>query len=245
MGQSDCDIVFTGETLLLDRMGGLYWPARETLVISDLHFEKGSSFADRGVMLPPYDTKTTLSRIAALISRYKPACIVSLGDAFHDRGAETRMAPDDVEQLQSITQSVRWIWILGNHDPTPPACFAGEAMDIAEFEPITFCHEPTEYRRGAASSRHGEISGHLHPSARILTEGRVLRRRCFVVGEQRLVMPALGAYTGGLNVRDEAYRGLWGTNGVFSTYCMGDSGVYRVPQQALTSERKRIDREAS
>ena len=233
-----------GEALTPDPMGALHWAARRALIVSDLHFEKGSSFAARGVMLPPYDTRTTLRRLAALIRRYEPALVISLGDAFHDPCAETRMDAEDAAMLEALMRGRAWLWILGNHDPEPPARFAARTELEATLGMLTFRHEP---RCGAAP---GEIAGHLHPCARVASEGRLLRRRCFAVGgggaggdgdrdgggdgaAGRLIMPAMGAYTGGLNILDEAYAPLFSAP---AAWVMGAQGVYPIPHERLAPD---------
>lgn len=228
-------ITLCGETLTPDPAGALFWPARATLIVSDLHFEKGSSFAARGVMLPPYDTRATLFRLQALIAKYRPARVVSLGDAFHDRGAEARMDDEDGALLESLLSRAEWLWVLGNHDPEPPARFAAETAIEHRDGPFVFRHEPVD---GAAE---GEICGHLHPCARIATEGRSLRRRCFAVcaSGDRLVMPAMGAFTGGLNILDDAYAGVIRDP---VAWAIGRGGVYPIPANRLAPDPVRLER---
>ncbi len=235
MPDAPTTITLCGERLTPDPLGALFWRARETLIVSDLHFEKGSSFAGRGVMLPPYDTRTTLMRLAALVKKYEPACVISLGDAFHDREAENRMESQDADALQSLLRQAEWLWILGNHDPAPSERFIAATAYEKQIGPLIFRHEPQ------AGSAPGEIAGHLHPCARVAAEGRTLRRRCFAVGgaedDERLVMPAMGAYTGGLNVLDEAYAPLFGkiSAGV-TAWVMGAEGVYPIGREMLAPD---------
>ena len=207
--------------------GALYWADEKTLVVSDLHFEKGSSFAMRGVMLPPYDTRATLRRLKALIERFRPARVISLGDAFHDAGAEARMDEADAEAIDALVASTDWIWVLGNHDPAPPKRFKGEVAIAKRIGDLVFRHEPTS---GAAP---GEIAGHLHPCAKIIADGRTQRRRCFASDGERLVMPAFGAYTGGLNVLDEAFAPLLSSVAVWA---MGRRGVYPFTERFLAPD---------
>lgn len=228
-------ITLNGETLLPDPLGGAFWADRETLIVSDLHFEKGSSFAARGVMLPPYDTRTTLMRLAALMRRYKPRRVISLGDAFHDAGAERRMDEKDAAALEALMAQAEWLWVLGNHDPEPPARFSAATEEMAVIGALTFRHEPVE--RPAP----GEIAGHLHPCARVITEGRTLRRRCFAVGCDRMVMPAMGAFTGGLNVLDEAFDSLFTAP---IAWVMGADGVYPIASENLAPDGRRVERSA-
>ncbi len=220
-------IRLNNEVLTPDPLGAVYWAREQTLIVSDLHFEKGSSFAARGVMLPPYDTRTTLMRLAALMRRYKPARVISLGDAFHDGEAEARMDDEDAANLESLMRATEWVWILGNHDPEPPARFAAETTFRKRIGALVFRHEPKE---GKAK---GEIAGHLHPCARVLSEGRALRRRCFAVGEDRMIMPAMGAYTGGLNILDKAYAPIL-PNPV--AWVLGAEGVYPIAGEKLAPD---------
>ncbi len=226
-------ITVNGEALTPDPLGGAYWARTETLIVSDLHFEKGSHFAERGVMLPPYDTRTTLMRVGALMRRYNPARVISLGDAFHDQTAETRMEARDAEMLETLIGECDWLWILGNHDPEPPARFAAATEMEWRLGGLVFRHEPV------SGDGLGEIAGHLHPCARVMSEGRVLRRRCFASNGKRLIMPALGAYTGGLNILDEAYAPHFTT---VTAWVMGRDGVYPISQANLVPEVRGLDR---
>lgn len=220
-------ILLNGETLTPDPLGAVYWRREETLIVSDLHFEKGSSFAARGVMLPPYDTRTTLMRLASLIRKYRPVRVISLGDAFHDEDAESRMDEEDAAALAALMREAAWVWVLGNHDPEPPARFAARTEVEMTIGALTFRHEP------APGCAPGEIAGHFHPCARVVSEGRTLRRRCFAAGGTRLIMPAMGAYTGGLNILDRAYAPLF-TNPV--AWVMGADGVYPIAFENLAPD---------
>ncbi|MBI1185724.1 MAG: ligase-associated DNA damage response endonuclease PdeM [Alphaproteobacteria bacterium] len=192
-----------GEDVAALADGGLWIESARTLVVSDLHLEKGSSFALRGQMIPPYDTRTALRRVAAMVERLAPDTVVSLGDSFHDRGGPFRMAGDDRAALRALTDRTDWVWIEGNHDPDIPAALGGRAMETLALGPLILRHEPTE---GPAR---GEIAGHLHPCARVAARGRSVRARCFATDGDRLVMPALGAYAGGLNVCDIAFAAVF------------------------------------
>ena len=146
-------------TFLADLSGALFWQEQRLLVVSDLHLEKGSSFAARGVLLPPYDTVATLSRLAAVIARHDPRMVIALGDSFHDRDAHERLSAPDRDALSAMQARRDWIWISGNHDPALPSDLGGVVASEVAIGPIMFRHEPT----GAA----GEIAGHLHPKARV------------------------------------------------------------------------------
>ena len=209
-----------GEALLLDAAGALWWPEERTLVFADLHFEKGSAFARSGQMLPPYDTRSTLKRMGSLIERYAPARIIALGDSFHDRGGAERLDEFERDCLARFGGSAEWIWIAGNHDPAPPSWLGGRICDELAISGLVFRHEPLP---GASA---GEIAGHLHPCKHVTRRGRTMRRRCFASDGARLVMPAFGAYTGGLDVRDWAFRTLFGTE--FISYVLGTRRVYAI-----------------
>jgi len=196
--------------------GALWWPAERTLVVADLHLEKGSSFARRGQMLPPYDTMATLRRLAGVMARMAPARVIALGDSFHDRQGGDRLNEADRASLIAMTASAEWIWIAGNHDPEPPRELGGWATSELSIGPLTFRHEP---RPGDHT---GEIAGHLHPAARVAGRGRSIRRRCFAADGKRLVLPAFGALAGGLNVLDEAFRPLFDGR-AFHAWVLGDA----------------------
>jgi hypothetical protein len=211
------DIVLCAVSLIADPEGALYWPEQGLLVVSDLHLEKGSSFAARGQLLPPYDTAATLARLTKLIARYAPRGVVALGDSFHDGGGPARLADADRDNLTAMQRGRDWIWITGNHDPEPADGIGGVFQETLAIRAITFRHLPT----GAA----GEIAGHLHPVARISQRGRSIRRRCFAADKTRMVMPAFGEFTGGLNVRDAAFADLFGTL-VFTAHMLGPDRLY-------------------
>ncbi|HEY2068186.1 MAG TPA: ligase-associated DNA damage response endonuclease PdeM [Rhizomicrobium sp.] len=213
-------ITVNGEELVLHAAGALWWPGEETLVFADLHFEKGSSYARSGQMLPPYDTRTTLKRMAALVAEHAPARIIALGDSFHDRHAAERLDDEERAMLSTLSRGTEWIWIAGNHDPEPPAWLGGRVAEEIAIGALTFRHEPLP---GGAP---GEIAGHLHPCARVSRHGRSLRLRCFASDGARMVLPAFGAYTGGLDVRDRALRSLFAD--AFRAYVLGRATVYAV-----------------
>jgi DNA ligase-associated metallophosphoesterase len=204
-------------SLIADPEGAIYWPEHGLLAVSDLHLEKGSSYAARGQLLPPYDTAATLARLTRLIARYAPRCVVSLGDSFHDGGGPARLAAQDRDNLAAMQRGRDWIWITGNHDPEPADGVGGAFHARFTLGALTFRHLPGN---GA-----GEICGHLHPSARIAHRGRSVRRRCFAADARRLVMPAFGAFTGGLNIRDAAFADFFGTL-KFTAHMLGDDRLY-------------------
>jgi DNA ligase-associated metallophosphoesterase len=207
--------------LLGDPAGALYWPDQGLLAVADLHLEKGSSFAARGVLLPPYDTAATLARLASAIARYAPRLVVALGDSFHDQDAPARLAETDHATLRALQRGRDWIWIAGNHDPAPSAGIGGSFATMLACGAIVFRHAP-ERDRGD-----GEIAGHLHPVARVAQRGRVTSRRCFACDGRRLVMPAFGAYTGGLNVRNRAFAEVFETLS-FTAHMLGEGHLYPI-----------------
>jgi uncharacterized protein len=216
------EIGIVGTTLVADPAGALYWPEERLLAVADLHLEKGSSFAARGVLLPPYDTTATLARLAKLIERYRPALVVALGDSFHDGGGPARMAEVARTALGALQHGRDWLWLAGNHDPDPPQGVGGRVADELAVGALTFRHEPS------TQARDGEIAGHLHPMARVAQRGRGIARRCFAADAKRLVMPAFGAYAGGLNIRDRAIVGLFGALS-FTAHLLGNGRLYAIP----------------
>lgn len=194
-----------GAELVLDSSGAAVITSARALLVADLHLEKGSSFARGGQLLPPYDTAATLARLARVAARHNPRAIVFMGDAFHDPYAGERIAAEAVAALTALGHGRDICWISGNHDPAPPASLPGTRLDRLAIGPLTLTHIP------APGAQPGEIAGHLHPVARVRTRAAVVRRACFLSDQSRLILPAFGAYTGGLNVLDPAFDGLFGT----------------------------------
>jgi DNA ligase-associated metallophosphoesterase len=196
----DAEIICAGERVQLDPSGVAFLPDHGILVVADLHFEKAASLARRrGLIMPPYDTRETLLRLDQVITRLKPDRVIALGDTWHDTLGATTMKRDDAAQFAALRQRAHWILITGNHDPVLPHTRDAEIADVFRVNALCFRHEPSNHETF-------EIAGHLHPVAKIKERGRVIRRRCFIANERRLILPAFGAYTGGLNVRDKAYH---------------------------------------
>jgi DNA ligase-associated metallophosphoesterase len=216
----DIHLIVNGETLLLDRSGAAYWPAKRTLIFADLHFEKGSAYAKRGSLLPPYDTRTTIKRMADVVARYAPGRIIALGDSFHDGEGADRLDPEEREMLAWLAAGAEWIWVEGNHDPQPPSWLGGRVVAEIALGGLVFRHVP------GGGAQTGEVAGHLHPATRVKRNGMSVRRRCFVSDGARLLLPAFGAYTGGLDVHDTAIASLF-TDG-FAVYALGHERVYTV-----------------
>jgi DNA ligase-associated metallophosphoesterase len=210
-----------GHELMPLAAGALYWEAESTLLVADLHLEKGTAFAALGMLLPPYDTRTTLQRLSKVVRAVGPARVVALGDSFHRSHLAETLAAEDLGLLTRLQQGREWYWICGNHDPHLPASIGGTVCATLTISGITLRHEPSPNGQGR------EIAGHLHPVARIARRGAVIRRRCFATDGNRLVMPAFGAYAGGLNVLDEAFGPLFARHRL-EAWMMGRADVYPV-----------------
>lgn len=220
------EIELGGVAVVADRSGALYWPAERLLIVADLHLEKGSAAARRGNLLPPYDTAETLRRLGEAIGRFGPARVVALGDSLHDQGAAKRLGEADRRVLADLQAGRTWIWVTGNHDPEIDRGLGGDVAADLRLGGLRLQHAPHE---GPAA---GEIAGHLHPAARITVRGSVIRRPCFAGDGERLVLPAFGAFTGGLNVLDDAFRPMLGID-VLKVWIVGQDGVYAVARRLL------------
>ena len=217
----------TGE-VMLRASGALWLAAKGALVVADLHLEKGSSYAARGQMLPPYDTRETLKRLAAEVAALAPRMVILLGDTFHDRKSEDRLAADDAQRLRELATGRTLVWVVGNHDADGPRALPGETADELSLAGLTLRHEP---RAGLSP---GEAAGHLHPAARVRGMRGSVRRRCFVTDGERIVLPAFGAYAGGLNVRDPAFAGLFARPPLAGA--LGTSRVHAVGWRSLAAD---------
>ena len=184
---------FCGHELTALPQGALFWPARRALLVADLHLEKASWFAKGGQMLPPYDSIATLSDLTAIAAATGAAEIWCLGDSFHDSAGCDRLPEEARALLTALTGKTRWTWITGNHDPGIADHCGGDIVEEAEVEGLLLRHEaePGEMRP--------ELSGHFHPKLRLHLRGRLVSRRCFVATERKLILPAFGALTGGLD----------------------------------------------
>ncbi len=199
-------IHLNGHRLMLDPAGALWWPERRLLAVADLHFEKGSAAAARGHPVPPWDTHATLDRLHLLLRRYTPQTVLAMGDSFHDPQAAGRLMPGDAARLRAMAGSCDWVWLLGNHDPVPPAGMPGDTAEWWEADGIVFRHQAGIARFTGPGA---EICGHHHPKASVVTRGATVTRPCFVAGPHRLMLPAFGTYTGGLDVRNPAIASLF------------------------------------
>jgi hypothetical protein len=214
-------VTVSGHALKPLAAGALYWEAEDTLLVADLHLEKGAAYAALGMLLPPYDTRSTLSRLGKIIAALDPQRVVALGDSFHRSECADNLVAEDLAFLTALQKGRDWYWICGNHDPHLPASIGGTVCSTLTMSGVTLRHEPSEGATGP------EIVGHLHPVARIARRGTVVRRRCFATDGSRLVMPAFGAYAGGLNVLHEAFQPLFLWRRL-EAWMMGRHAVYPV-----------------
>jgi DNA ligase-associated metallophosphoesterase len=213
-----------GERLMLDPAGFVAWPAQRLLAFADLHLEKGSHFAAGGRFVPPYDTRETLEKLGQALRRYAPRKLVFLGDSFHDAKGYERLAAPDRVTLTRLLQGIEVIWVLGNHDPVAPAGLPGEAMEEWQHGKLTFRHIA---RPGATA----ELSGHFHPKATMPTRAGGVTRPCFLSDGRRILLPAFGAYTGGLDIRDPAIAGLFPRGG--RAFLLGEERLFSFPTGPL------------
>lgn len=217
-----------GTEVAFDSSGALLLPDTRTLVVADLHFEKGSAYAARGQLLPPYDTAATLARLTQTITKYRPSVVIALGDSFHDERAGERLAKTDRQSLHALMSGREWVWITGNHDPEIPAGL-GDTCDVLHHGGLTFRHEPL------AGPAPGEVAGHLHPAARVISRSGSVRRRCFVTDGSRCILPAFGAFTGGLNFRSRAFAGLFSDADIM-VHAISSGRVYAIPESRCAGD---------
>ena len=210
-------MLVNGAKLMAHHSGAVFWPDQSLLLVADLHLEKGSSWAKAGHFLPPYDTAATLRRLTTVIEEFDPTTVACLGDSFHDFEAEARLNSADTTTIQTLTSSREWLWVGGNHDPLPPAHLGGQGVRELILEQL-------QLRHVASGEVAGEVAGHLHPKASIKTRGRRMTRRCFVSDGVRLILPAFGAYAGGLDVFNPAFAATF--PGPFMVYLLGRNSVH-------------------
>jgi uncharacterized protein len=195
---------FAGETFHATADGALYWPAQQALLVADLHLEKASWFARLGQFLPPYDSHATLTALAAELERTGAKRLYCLGDSFHDRFGCDRLPAQARELLTALTSALDWTWIVGNHDPGFADHCGGRIDDEVRLGGIVLRHEAVRDEAGA------EISGHFHPKLRVHLRGRQVSRRCFVMSATKIIMPAFGSLTGGLDAHHPEIMGSVG-----------------------------------
>lgn len=217
-----------GQDMVLRSSGALWSPTHRALVVADLHFEKGSAFGVRGQMLPPYDTRETLTRLEREVAASAPDLLVFLGDSFHDTAAEARLDSEDAARLTALAAGRTLAWVVGNHDADGPRALPGDVVDTLALGALILRHEPLPGRQA------GEAAGHLHPAARVAGRGGRVRRRCFITDGARIILPAFGAYAGGLNVKDEAFAGLFAGQPI--TAVLGERRLYPVGWKSLVGD---------
>ena len=198
---------FADQEFVLTEGRALYWPRERALLVADLHLEKGSFFARHGQMIPPYDSRETLERVALAIRETGARRVITLGDNFHDSDGSTRLEPHACGMLEALTKAVDWVWITGNHDPEMEARCGGTLVEEIEINGTILRHRA---KKGEARP---ELSGHYHPRLQVKIRQRMIRRPCAVVSANegadgkhsgRMILPAFGAYTGGMNAADPA-----------------------------------------
>ncbi|MBC8037005.1 MAG: ligase-associated DNA damage response endonuclease PdeM [Rhizobiales bacterium] len=218
-------IGLAGLDFIPDLSGALYAPDFKALLVADLHLEKGSSIARRRVHLPPYDTRSSLSQLLAVIAATKPERLIFLGDSFHDNEARDRIDASDLATLRAITAERRTIWITGNHDPSPPQDIGGTIMAEVMLGPVALRHEPKQL-----AQEEREIAGHLHPAASVDQRGRRIRCRCFIADTRRVIMPAFGSYTGALSISAQPFETLFTE---FNVWMIGARAIHRFPRSKV------------
>ena len=217
-------VAIAGLHCLLDPSGAVFVPDLSVLVAADLHLEKGSAFARRGSLLPPYDSQATIAALADAVGFYRPETVVALGDSFHDRRGPERLGDPERAALARLVRERSWIWVTGNHDPVLPPSIGGEVVPEWRLGPLVLRHHPE-----AGGSR--ELAGHLHPVAKVVLYRRGVRARAFLTDGERCVLPAFGAYAGGLNACDRAFAPLFPDG--FTAHVIGRSRMFAIPRSVL------------
>ena len=235
LARSDCGalwIELMGALVSMRPSGALWVEGEAALVAADLHLEKGSAYARRGQLLPPYDTASALGRLEAEIAALAPRVVVLLGDSFHDPDGVARLHPDDARRLAALAHGRTLVWVEGNHDTreekTALGVLPGEVVDDWTLGPLTLRHEPR------AGLQPGEVAGHLHPCAKVVAAQRGVRRRAFATDGRRLILPAFGAYAGGLNLCDPAFAGLFEAAPIAGA--LGDGRIHPLPYSSLRGD---------
>ncbi|MEL6478603.1 MAG: ligase-associated DNA damage response endonuclease PdeM [Pseudomonadota bacterium] len=217
-------VTFGGAELAARVAGTLWWPERQVLAVADMHLGRSERLARQGhTLLPPYETLDTLARLEAEVAALAPRVVISLGDSFDDLPAAGGLGEEVVTRLARMAAGRRLIWIAGNHDPGP-LDLPGTYLEEAEIGGITFRHI------AEVETRRPEVSAHFHPKVRLMLRGRTISRKCFAMSGTRLILPAFGAYTGGLDVRDRALRDLIGPD---ATTLVLDREVVALPLARL------------
>ena len=218
------ECMIAGESAILDLTGAMFLPHLSMLVVSDLHFEKGTAWAKRRIFLPPYDTHATFTVLEQAVGYFAPRIVLFLGDSFHDEGGPDRLDAKIVDRLYCLATGRELIWVTGNHDPVLPDYLPGTCLSEYKSGSLHFSHIPDK-------GVFGQVSGHLHPVAAVKGRGRTVRRRCFASDGARMILPSIGAFTGGLNLKDRAFDDLFNEKDLIA-YAIGDSAVHAIPANA-------------
>jgi uncharacterized protein len=218
-------LTFAGVDFLMTVSGAFFVPKAGTLIVADLHLEKGSSFARRGTFLPPYDSHSTIVALAAAIDLFRPHRVVCLGDSFHDQQGAERLSGDVRCMLTALSGAHDWIWVTGNHDPEPATWLGGRTIEEFRDNGLIFRHQA---RLGPIV---GEVSGHFHPKVSLIVRGQRVSARCFVTDDRRLIVPAFGSYTGGLDISHPDIEALLQPS--FTVHLLGRSRIHAVPGSHL------------
>lgn len=224
-GRGHADIRLAGQSVRLLPAGLAFLPAENMLVVADLHFGKGMAYAAQGQMLPPYDSLDTIRRLRTSIEELQPSRVVLLGDSFHRQSLVAASIAVIAGELESLAAESEFIWVTGNHDPEPGPLPGLVCPEILLQSGLCLRHEPVPDGRP-------EIIGHLHPAARLPTRAGSARRRCFVSGQHRLLLPAFGALTGTLPVSDPAIAALFPKDGARVFMMLGEA-LAEVPLRAV------------
>jgi len=227
--QKACVVYFAHNCIILDASGTLFWPAYDLLVFSDLHFEKGSFLSQFANPLPRLDTQKTLNNMQNVLTLYQPTCVICLGDSFHDGNAISRMDLCNVDELNSMVNSVlNWQWVLGNHDPEIPKQIAGQSSVNLTVNNLLLVHEPEEQIKEMQDDQpiEAQIVGHFHPKMRVKKVGQTMSGKCFVVGNEILLMPAFGQYTGGLSIDHKVIKNTVGETS--SKYFLYEQKIFNI-----------------
>lgn len=216
------DISLAGLSFRPDLSGALFAPAFGALLVADLHLEQGAALARRGISVPPFDTSLTLSALEAVIADTGAKTLYLLGDSFHDAKGHALLGDEASARLTALTLRIETVWISGNHDPGPKTGLGGRHADSVQLGPVTLRHAPS------GNLATPEIAGHLHPGAGVVQRGHMVRGKCFVADTRRIILPAFGAYTGGLSVRTAAFDGLLETERA-SVFLLARQKMYRFP----------------
>jgi len=220
-------ITLNGLDLVPDLSGALYVPGFKALLIADLHLEKASNMAKRGLHLPPYDTRASLAQLEAVTTQARPEQLIFLGDSFHDDEARERISEEDLMRLRIITERVNTVWITGNHDPHPPTDIGGRIADEVVLGGVTLRHEPKQL-----GTEEFEIAGHLHPGSAVSQRGRRIHCKCFIGNASRLIMPAFGSFTGALSISAPPFKSLFAEKD-FHVWMLGNRAIYKFPARRV------------